>query len=146
MHQYAAPDSSAYFTAEHEGWIAGAIDCAGGHRKVIRCAASSGMTVDRDSPNRGVGRRLVSRPIERAPGAGILAHIDLSAYKRNEDAIRPCQKHGSVVLVRRRNPYYRDGEYLDGLTTALCCRTRLARVRPLRQRHREERWRRQGRS
>jgi RimJ/RimL family protein N-acetyltransferase len=119
IQEYAEADNAAFYVAESEGQIIGALTIHGGKRKRTRHAASFGISVRREFRNQGVGNALLSAAIAWAKRSGIIKRIELQVYARNQMAIHLYERHGFQIEGRRQRAVLQNGEFLDDYVMAL---------------------------
>lgn len=116
---HAERDNSIFLLAVVEGEIVGALSCTGGKRRATRHNTTLGITVDKDWRDLGVGSALMQRALDWAKGTGVVTRVELEVFVNNPRAIHVYEKCGFQIEGRRRNAFYRNGEYIDGLIMAV---------------------------
>lgn len=116
--EHAAAENSIYLVAEVENRIIGVLNCKGGMRQATRQTASIGISVDAQWRGQGIGTALMRRLLEWAQSSAVLHRIELEVYAHNATAIRLYQKFGFVEEGRRREAYFLNEGFVDGVLMA----------------------------
>ncbi len=120
--EFQSADNSAFFMTRMDGRICGVLDVRGGRRKMLRHAATLGVSVLKPYRGRGVGSLLMRTAIEWAQSTGILKRLELNVFSSNETAIRLYRRLGFTLEGIRRAAIIRDGRPTDDWLMALTWR------------------------
>ncbi|GEM_PF-348433 len=122
LDEFQSADNSAFFIARMDGRICGVLDIRGGRRRMLRHAASLGISILKPYRGRGVGTRMMRSAIEWARATGILTRLELNVFSSNEPAIRLYRRLGFALEGIRRAAIIRDGRPIDDWLMALTWR------------------------
>ena len=116
--EYAASDNAIYLVAVVDGIIVGSLSGSGGKRQAMRHTADFGLSVTSEWRGQGIGTALLGRLIEWAEGTGIVRRLELEVYAHNDPAIHLYRKFGFVEEGRRRQAFFQQGRFIDGILMA----------------------------
>lgn len=118
LSEYGAADNAVSLVVEVDGGIVAVLSCSGGKRQATRHSASFGMSVAQEWRNKGVGTALLGRLVEWAEDSGIIRRLDLEVWAHNAAALHLYRKFGFVEEGRRREAYFLNGRFVDGILMA----------------------------
>jgi len=118
LSEYGAADNAVYLVVEVDGGIVAVLSCSGGKRRAARHSASFGMSVAQEWRNKGIGTALLGRLVEWAEDSGIIRRLDLEVWAHNAAALHLYRKFGFVEEGRRREAYFLNGRFVDGILMA----------------------------
>jgi RimJ/RimL family protein N-acetyltransferase len=111
------PDAQV-FVAEAPTGIVGRLSVGRDPHPASAHVADIGLMVAAAYRRRGIGRRLLSRAVEWAQGAGV-RKLELHVFPHNEPAIALYESFGFEREGYRRAHYRRDGHFVDAVLMAL---------------------------
>lgn len=113
-----ASDNSHMLVAVVDNEVVGVCACFGGVR-AHRRTTGLGITIQAAWRNQGIGTALMEAMIQWARDNPAVHRLDLSVYTHNAHAIHLYRKLGFQEEGVRKEAYFKDGQYLDGLVMAM---------------------------